>query len=96
MVENRFGISFCQQTEEDVRLRSDQSILTLETPDVEEIAKAIWQRQHDALGSDAIYYNVKWRDQILPSKFWEEFVLDAHAVLMLLYKKRVEYRKTRF
>ena len=92
MIETRFGISSCSKSEEEVRLQADQSTLTLEMPNVEEIARAIWQRQHDALGSDAIYYNAKWRDQTLPFKFWEEFVLDAHAVLMLLYKKHIDYQ----
>ena len=74
--------------------QGDHSLLTLETPSVEEIAKAIWQRQHDALGSDAIFCNVEWRDQSIPSKFWEEFLLDAQAIISLLYKKHIEYQDT--
>jgi len=72
----------------------DSLILTLETPNVEEIAKAIWQRQHDTLPPDAISNDVKWQDQTIPYKFWDEFLLDAHAVLLLLYRKHVEYQNT--
>jgi len=71
------------------------SVLTLQTPDIEDIAKAIWERQRSALVSDAISHNLKWRDPSVPSKFWEEFLLDADAILALLYEKHVEFQKTR-
>jgi hypothetical protein len=70
------------------------SVLTFETPIDEEIAKAIWQRQHDRLVSDAFFYKAKWRDPSVPSKFWDEFLFDAHAVLSLLYKKHIEYHNS--
>ena len=73
-------------------LRANAVILTLKIPDVEEIAQAIWQRQHDALGSGALSHDVEWRDQSVPSKFWDEFYRDAQAVLMLLYEKHIEYQ----
>ena len=76
-------------------LEANPSIQMLETPNVEEIARAIWQRQHDALGPDAISYNAKWRDESIPSKFWDEFLLDAHATLLLLYKKHIKYQNRR-
>jgi hypothetical protein len=95
MVDNRFGVSICSENEEAVPLQADQSIFMLEAPSVEEIARAIWQRQHDTLSPEAIHYNAEWRDQSLPSKFFDSFVLDAHAVLTLLYKKHIEYQKIR-
>jgi hypothetical protein len=70
------------------------SILTLETPSLEEIAMIIWQRQHDQLNREAISHETTWRDRSLPSKFWDEFLLDAQAVLSLLYKKHIEYENT--
>jgi hypothetical protein len=66
-------------------------VLTLEMPDVEEIAKAIWERQHNKLPSHALSYQTRWRDESIPHKFWEEFLLDAQAVLRVLYRKHVEY-----
>ncbi len=66
--------------------RVHPSILSLETPKAEDIARAIWQRQRDALGPGAIAYNAEWRDQSIPSRFWDEFLLDAYAVLSLLYR----------
>ena len=86
---------FCSRSSEPSSFRVDLSILMLETPNVEEIARAIWQRQHDALPSDAIYRNLNWRDQSIPIKFWDEFVLDAHAVLSLLRSKHIEYQNAR-
>jgi hypothetical protein len=68
------------------------SVLTLETPIDEEIAKALWQRQHERLVPDAIFYNAKWRDPSVPSKFWDEFLFDARAVLSFLYEKHIEYQ----
>ncbi len=65
---------------------------SLALPDSEDIAKAIWQRQREALGPDAIAYNVEWRDRSMPSKFWNEFLLDADAVLSLFGKKHVHPR----
>ena len=68
------------------------SVLTFETPIDEEIAKAIWQRQHDRLVSDAIFYKVNWRDPSIPSRFWDEFMFDTRAVLSLLYEKHIKYQ----
>ena len=70
----------------------DDLILTFETPSVDEIARAIWQRQRSTMHPDAISFNAKWRDQTIPSKFWDEFLLDAQAVLSLLYKKHIDYQ----
>jgi hypothetical protein len=70
----------------------DDLILTFETPSVEEIARAIWQRQRSTTHPDAISFNAKWLDQTIPSKFWNEFLLDAQAVLWLLYKKHMDYQ----
>jgi hypothetical protein len=95
MIDKQNGVPICSTSNEPTPLQVDISILTLETPDVEEIAKAIWQRQHDALAPDAVYNNLRWRDQSIPSKFWDEFLRDAHAVLGLLYKKHIEYQRTR-
>jgi hypothetical protein len=39
---------------EEFFLQGVSSVLTLHTPDVEEIAKAIWQRQHDTLDSGSL------------------------------------------
>ena len=70
-------------------------ILTLETPKAEEIARAIWQRQHAALSAECLSYHTQWRDQSIPPRFWEEFLLDAHAVLLLLQEKHSDYRNAR-
>jgi hypothetical protein len=67
------------------------SVLTLATPLDEEIAQAIWLRQRDQLVSDALN-KAKWRDPSVPAKFWNEFLLDARAVLSLLYGKHFEYQ----
>jgi hypothetical protein len=71
--------------------RADSLVLTLEMPDVEEIAKAIWERQHNTLPSHALSSQTRWRDESVPHKFWQEFLLDAQAVLRVLYRKHVEY-----
>jgi hypothetical protein len=55
----------------------------------EEIARAIWQRQHDALKPSSVASNVCWRDPSLPSRYWEEFLKDARAVLSLFNSKQV-------
>jgi len=78
---------------EPVSFQATPSVLTFEAPIDEEIAKAIWQRQHSRLVSGSIFYSAKWRDQSVPSRFWDEFLLDAQAVLSLLYKKHTEYQK---
>jgi hypothetical protein len=96
MVDNPNDVRFCPKNNETFFLQVDHSTLTMETPNVEEIARAIWQRQHDTLTSEAIFFDAKWRDQSIPSKFWNEFLLDANAVLSLLYKKHIEYQNTRF
>ena len=70
---------------------ADPPVLTLEMPDVEEIAKAIWERQHNKLPSHALSHQTTWLDESVPRKFWDEFLLDAHAVLRFLYRKHVEY-----
>ena len=94
MIDKPNGVPICSRSNETIFEEVDPSTLTLETPDVEEIARAIWERQHDTLAPGAIHNNLKWRDQSMPSKFWDEFLLDAHAVLGLLYKKHIEYQKT--
>jgi hypothetical protein len=68
------------------------SILTLQTPDLEEIARAIWARQHYALSEKAIAHNVQWRDPSLPLRYWNEFMLDASAVLSLLHRRHTKYQ----
>jgi hypothetical protein len=73
--------------------RTDPLVLTLDMPDVEEIAKAIWERQHNKLPSHALSYQTRWRDESVPHKFWEEFLLDAQAVLQVLYQKHLDYNK---
>jgi hypothetical protein len=92
MVDKPNGGTFYSRSDEANFVLANPTILTLETPNVEDIAKAIWQRQHDTLVSDAISYGVKWRDQSIPARFWEEFLQDAHAVLLLLREKDIEYR----
>lgn len=74
----------------DVLFAPDPLILALEALDVDEIAMAIWQRQRNSLGPDAITHYLKWRDPLVPEKFWNEFVLDAQAVLLLLYRKHFD------
>ena len=65
--------------------------LTLELPDIEDIARAIWQRQHDTLGSNS---NARhWRDTALPSRFWDEFLLDARAVLSFLKNEHLRFQE---
>jgi hypothetical protein len=71
---------------------SSDSILTLETPDLEDIARAIWQRQHDSVRQQAIHRQIDWRDQSLPSRYWDEFLLDASAVLSLLRREHIKYQ----
>ena len=94
MTDTANDIPFCSIRNELIPFQVVPSILTLETPNVEEIAKVIWQRQHDALVSGSISYNLKWRDESIPSRFWDEFLLDARAVLLLLCKKHIEYQNT--
>ena len=67
-------------------------ILTLETPDLEEMARAIWERQHNALSDKAIARDVEWRDPSLPQRYWNEFLLDASAVLSLLHREHIKYQ----
>ena len=90
MIDKPKSVPYCSSNNEAIFIPSDTSILTLEIPDAEEIAKAIWQRQHDTLDSDRLFSRATWRDQSVPPKFWDEFLLDAHAVLSLLYKKHIE------
>ena len=92
MVDKTNGEYSCSRMDEPSTLKLDPSILTFEAPRVEEIARVIWQRQHDRLLPDSISYSAGWRDQSIPSKFWDEFLRDAHAVLLLLYEKHVEYQ----
>jgi hypothetical protein len=66
--------------------------LTLEMPDLEDIARVIWQRQHDALSENAIARDIDWRDQSLPSRYWDEFLRDASAVLSFLHREHVKYQ----
>jgi len=95
MVDKSKGAPFCSRNNEAIIFQVGSSILTLNTPDVEEIAKVIWQRQHDTMVSASLFYNAKWRDQSIPSKFWDEFLLDAHAVLSFLFNKHIEYQNRR-
>lgn len=76
-------------------LAEKNGILTLETPKAEEIAKAIWQRQHAALSVDSLSYHTQWRDQSIPPRFWDEFLLDANAVLLLLHERHSDYQNAR-
>ena len=92
MIDSANGVhSFLNRTEDNFS-SVDDLILTFETPSAEEIARAIWQRQHSTMHPDDISFNAKWRDQTIPSKFWHEFLLDAQAVLSLLYKKHIDYQ----
>jgi hypothetical protein len=95
MVDKSKNVPFCSRNNEAIIFQVGSSILTLDTSDVEEIARAIWQRQHDALGPEAISRVIKWRDQTIPPRFWNEFLLDAHAVMMFLYEKNIEYQNRR-
>ena len=70
-------------------------ILILQTPKAEEIARAIWQRQHAALPVESIFYHTQWRDRSVPTRFWNEFLLDAQAVLSLLHERHHDYQDTR-
>jgi hypothetical protein len=89
------GGPFCSRHDETIFPSAYPLILTLETPSAEEIARVIWERQHNGLPSDAISHNAKWRDQSIPSRFWDEFLLDADAVLLLFQKKHIEYQNAR-
>lgn len=89
------SVPICSKNTEAIVFQTGPSILMLDMPDVEEIAKAIWQRQHDTLASESLFYNATWRDQSIPSKFWDEFLLDADAVLSLLFNKHIEYQNRR-
>jgi hypothetical protein len=92
MIDNPNGFhSFLNSTKENFS-SVDDLILTFEMPSVEEIARAIWQRQRSTMHPEAISFNARWRDQNIPSKFWNEFLLDAQAVLSLLYKKHIDYQ----
>jgi hypothetical protein len=95
MINKTNGIYSDAKIDEANFFQTDPSVLTLEIPNVEEIAKAIWQRQHDSLPLDAISHGVTWRDQAIPYKFWDEFLLDAHAVLLLLHKKHFKCQNAR-
>jgi hypothetical protein len=70
-------------------------ILTLEAPKAEEIARAIWQRQHATLPAESLSYHTQWRDESIPPRFWNEFLLDANAVLLLLHEKHNDFQNTR-
>jgi hypothetical protein len=41
----------------------DPQVITLEMPDTEEIARAIWERQHNKLPSNALSYQARWLDE---------------------------------
>jgi hypothetical protein len=73
----------------------ENEILTLETPKAEEIARAIWQRQHATVSAKSLSYHTQWRDESIPPRFWDEFLLDAHAVLLLLHEKHSDYQNAR-
>ena len=92
MIDSPNGVHAFLNRAEDNFSSVDDLILTFETPSAEEIAIAIWQRQRGTMHPDAISFNTTWRDQTIPSKFWNEFLLDAQAVLSLLYKKHIDYQ----
>jgi hypothetical protein len=92
MIDKLAGAYCCEDIDETSFLEDFPPVLTLAAPQVEEIARAIWQRQHDSLDRSALSYNAKWRDQSIPTKFWDEFVSDARVVLLLLYKKHTQYQ----
>lgn len=94
MIDEPNGVPICSRDKETVLVRASPSVLTMETPDLEVIARAIWQRQHDALDLAVISYSAKRRDQSIPFRFWNEFLLDAQVVLLLLCRKRTEYQNT--
>jgi hypothetical protein len=84
---------FCEyQQHPSTEYQKCPSVLTLETPDLEDIARAIWQRQHDALNQKTINRDIDRRDQSLPSRYWDEFLLDASAVLSLLQRQHLKYQ----
>lgn len=87
--------AFLLSNSETIFTQNDPRTLTLTIPDVEEIARALWQRQHDTLNTEAITYGLKWRDRSVPSKFWHEFLLDAQVILTMLYKRHSEYQSAR-
>ena len=94
MIEKPNGVSLCPGR--DMTLSAERKeILTLKTPKAEEIARAIWQRQHAALPAESLSYHTQWRDQSVPPRFWNEFLLDAHAVLLLLQEKHNDYQNVR-
>lgn len=87
------GVSFPGR---DMALSAEENeILTLAAPKAEEIARAIWQRQHAALSAESLSYHQQWRDQSMPPRFWNEFLLDAHAVLLLIHEKHNDYQNAR-
>ena len=92
MVDKAKNARLCSKNKEASFIQGDASLLFFDAPDVEEIAKAIWERQRDALVPGSFASKAKWRDSSIPSKFWDEYLLDANAVLSLLYKKRIEYQ----
>jgi hypothetical protein len=93
MVNQRKGATVCRRDTKSLVLRTEPSILIMETPDAEEIAEVIWQRQHDTLVPEAIFSGAKWRDQSIPFQFWNEFLLDAQAVLSFLYRKHIQHNR---
>jgi hypothetical protein len=91
VIEKPNGVSLCPGR--DMTLSAERNeILTLKTPKAEEIARAIWQRQHAALPVESLSHHTQWRDQSIPPRFWNEFLLDAHAVLLLLHEKHNDYQ----
>jgi hypothetical protein len=92
MIDKLNGVSLCPGR--DLSAEGNE-ILTLEAPKAEEIARAIWQRQHSALPAGPLSYHMQWRDESIPSRFWNEFLLDAHAIRLLLHEKHNDYRNAR-
>ena len=88
MIDRIDGIYWCSKH---IEPQNYPQTLTLETPNIEEIAKAIWQRQCDALDSNSGAHD--WRDKVIPPKFWNEFLLDAQAVLSFLYNEHRKYQR---
>lgn len=87
------GVSF--PSRDMTRSAEENEIPIWAPPNAEEIARAIWQRQRAALPAESPSYRKQWRDQSIPPRFWNEFLLDAHAVLLLIHEKHDDYQNAR-
>ena len=59
MIDSPNGVHSFLNRAEDNFSSVDDLILTFETPSVEEIARAIWQRQRSTTHPDALSFNAK-------------------------------------